>query len=277
MKCGYCNKKVDFPFKCSFCSIYYCEQHRLPENHNCPEMWQVKIRSSRTKEGVYQSVQKEHNYQYAEEPMFHYRYKVKAEDWTSSAEIIHLTAGALIIMVVGLAWNSVGLEWIYRIFLNPFSTFISAVIFTLIFLSHELAHKIVARQYGLWAEFRINLFGAVLTIISISMPLIKIIYPGAVHIVGPADRKIIGVSALAGPLTSIGIASVILSFILFYSEGISKLLINSAFLAIWIAVLNLVPVGIFDGAKVFLWNKTVWAISFIVAVMLMFAVLTFSI
>lgn len=35
-KCEYCEKEVLYPFKCSFCGFYFCTDHRLPENHDCP-------------------------------------------------------------------------------------------------------------------------------------------------------------------------------------------------------------------------------------------------
>ena len=35
-KCEYCGKEVDLPFECKFCGGYFCVEHRLPENHNCP-------------------------------------------------------------------------------------------------------------------------------------------------------------------------------------------------------------------------------------------------
>jgi len=45
------------------------------------------------------------------------------------------------------------------------------------FILHELAHKYVAQGYGLWAEFRLNMTGLLLTAISIVSP-IKFIAPG---------------------------------------------------------------------------------------------------
>jgi len=36
-KCEYCGKEVELPFKCNFCGNYFCLEHRLPENHNCPD------------------------------------------------------------------------------------------------------------------------------------------------------------------------------------------------------------------------------------------------
>lgn len=37
-KCEYCGKEVLYPFKCSFCGFYFCAEHRLPENHDCPNL-----------------------------------------------------------------------------------------------------------------------------------------------------------------------------------------------------------------------------------------------
>ena len=37
-KCEYCGKEVLLPFKCNFCGKYFCVEHRLPENHNCPNV-----------------------------------------------------------------------------------------------------------------------------------------------------------------------------------------------------------------------------------------------
>ena len=31
-----CNNKIKITnFKCSYCSIFHCDKHRLPETHNC--------------------------------------------------------------------------------------------------------------------------------------------------------------------------------------------------------------------------------------------------
>jgi 6-pyruvoyl-tetrahydropterin synthase len=36
-KCEYCGTEIDLPFKCNYCGKYFCEAHRLLENHNCSE------------------------------------------------------------------------------------------------------------------------------------------------------------------------------------------------------------------------------------------------
>lgn len=35
--CNYCLKSTPLPYRCNRCEGWYCESHRLPEYHNCPE------------------------------------------------------------------------------------------------------------------------------------------------------------------------------------------------------------------------------------------------
>ena len=272
MKCQYCGKNVDFPFRCSFCGMYFCGEHRLPENHNCPELWQAMVKQPSPEEKGSESASETRPPRTAGQPSFQYRYKVQRVGWTSSTELIHLAAGALIVMVVGLSWGSSGLDWVFRIFSDPFNTFVSAALFTFIFISHELAHKAVAKQFGLWAEFRLSALGAAFTLMTVPLNLIKIVSPGAMNIAGAADKKTIGITALAGPLTSIGLAGVLFGSFFLVHGSPAVLLIRSASLAIWIAVFNLIPLGILDGAKVFWWNKGAWAVSIASAVAVMMLV-----
>ena len=37
-KCQLCKKDVFMPFQCSYCGQYFCDEHRLPENHLCPNL-----------------------------------------------------------------------------------------------------------------------------------------------------------------------------------------------------------------------------------------------
>ena len=34
--CNYCLKPTPLPYRCYRCNGWYCESHRLPEQHNCP-------------------------------------------------------------------------------------------------------------------------------------------------------------------------------------------------------------------------------------------------
>jgi hypothetical protein len=50
-KCEYCGVEVNLPFQCNYCEKYFCEAHRLLENHSCPNA------PPRTPLGSYQSKQ----------------------------------------------------------------------------------------------------------------------------------------------------------------------------------------------------------------------------
>jgi len=150
---------------------------------------------------------------------------------------------------------------------GPMILLILVAVFTSVFLLHEIAHKLTAQHYGLWAEFRLSMFGALITLLSIVSP-IKLISPGAVMIAGPISKEMGGKTALAGPLTNI-ILSILFLFFAYPSSSFPKivLMLGAAFSA-WIAFFNLIPFGMLDGSKVFGWNRMVWVIVFITAVSL---------
>jgi Zn-dependent protease len=41
-----------------------------------------------------------------------------------------------------------------------------------------------------------------------------------------------------------------------------------AFYNAWIAIFNLIPIGVLDGYKVFFWNKKIWTFAFAASVVL---------
>jgi Zn-dependent protease len=173
----------------------------------------------------------------------------------SKTELKHLTIGALLVMAVGFT---------YFLSIGPDlpSLAILSVTFTLSFLLHELAHKFSAQYFNLWAEFRLTLQGALITLISIVLPF-KIISPGAVMIAGSGTRKTVGKTAIAGPITNI-----ILSTLCILIEPFISLFLIVAFINALLAVFNLIPFGVLDGLKIFRWNKIIWAVTFAAAVVL---------
>jgi Zn-dependent protease len=189
----------------------------------------------------------------------------------SSTEVRHLTISALLVSSVGLSMLGASLVRI-----GPEIVVVLVLLFTCAFLLHEIAHKIVAQRYGLWAEFRLTLLGALITLLSIVSPFFKIISPGAVMIAGTASKDSVGKTAVAGPLTNIifCVGSFALTLLLPQYSSFFQVALFTAFFNASIAVLNLIPIGILDGWKVFQWNKIVWALAFLSSVVLAIEIFT---
>lgn len=179
----------------------------------------------------------------------------------SNEEITHLTVAALLVIGIGLSME---------LFLNyGYAMLIAfAIILTASFLLHEIAHKIAAQREGLWAEFRLTLIGAILTIISIITPLFKIISPGAVMIAGLADTSRAGKISIAGPTTNMALSTMFIALTILFPQYITILALTAFFNA-WMAVFNLIPIGILDGFKVFKWDKKNWTLAFTVSLILL--------
>jgi Zn-dependent protease len=247
-KCQNCGTEVILPFKCSYCHGYFCAEHRLPENHACPEYWKVKAPREEAPSIFVGGTSTEPTYRYT----ITYPPRPTAKVfWFSTTELKHLILGALLVMGVGLSLIS---QSTY----SPEILIILAIAFTLSFLLHELAHKISAQHFGLWAEFRLTMQGALITLISIVLPF-KLISPGAVMIAGPMTKESAGKTGLAGPLTNI-ILSTVFTIITLTTQYTFLWFI--AWINAFMAVFNLIPFSVMDGLKVFGWNKMVWAIAF---------------
>jgi len=231
----------------------FCAEHRLPENHACPHIEKVKAPKVEASPFEYKVTYT------APRLLSRFRF--------SSTELRHLAISALLVSGVGLSMLGSSL-----MFAGYGIVIVLVVLFTLAFLLHEIAHKITAQRFGLWAEFRLTLFGSLITLLSVVSPFFKIIAPGAVMIAGAASKDIVGKTSLAGPLTNIafGTASLALTFLV-PSPFLEVAVFTAAFNA-FIAVLNLIPVGILDGWKVFSWSKVVWVFAFIPSLILLIAV-----
>jgi len=260
VKCQHCGTKEILPFKCPYCNGYFCAEHRLPENHECPEIWRA-----RAPREVAPRVIVESKTPYEYKVTFGPRPTTRTF-WFSPTEIKHLAISALLVTAVG--FSMVGFR--------SFRTEIligSALVFVSVFLLHEIAHKLAAQHYGLWAEFRLTTFGALITLVSIFSPFFKIVSPGAVMIAGSADKDTVGKTAVAGPATNLALSVVSFALYTYLSAPFSTVALLSAAFNAWIALFNLIPLGILDGWKVFSWDKIVWFIVFIASVAL--TILTF--
>jgi Zn-dependent protease len=181
----------------------------------------------------------------------------------------------------------------YTAFSNPealkITVFQSLIVVFFAFVCHELAHRVMARHYGYKARYRMWFPGLIIALLGSLLALI-FAAPGAVHIDmdmnAPDARKKLGASALAGPLMNMILAVVFAGLTVYFISVVQAMTLNDvSFTRIeptlnfiygilvigvqinaWMAVFNLLPIGQFDGFKVFLWNKVVWGISFAVSI-----------
>jgi predicted nucleic acid binding AN1-type Zn finger protein len=43
-KCAYCGDLTDMPFHCNYCKDPFCAEHRLPEEHRCVKLAQIRAK-----------------------------------------------------------------------------------------------------------------------------------------------------------------------------------------------------------------------------------------
>jgi Zn-dependent protease len=179
--------------------------------------------------------------------------RTKGKVFFSKTEVVHLTVAALLVAALGFS------PAIYGQGNMDLLVIVSAVLLTS-FFTHEIAHKAIAQKMGFWAEFRLTLVGAALTLLSVISTFIKIISPGAVMISGHTDAKSLGKISIVGPATNMVLAATCIcaAFLLPQYGWAFKL---GAIFNGWIVFFNLIPFGVLDGMKVFSWNKVVWTLA----------------
>jgi Zn-dependent protease len=262
MNCQKCGQETIMPFQCPYCGGQFCSEHRLPENHQCPRIGLAHAQKQEVVADVF--APKKNSYQFS--VSYGQPRNVKGRVYVSPTELKHLIPAALLIIAIGFSivfynnyfnsnyFTNVGWGWI--------EISIFAFLLTASFLIHEMAHKVTAQRNGLWAEFRLTTWGAVITLISVFTPL-RLISPGAVMIAGPAKRDEVGKISIAGPAVNLSISLIMLAAAsLTGSFPYYVLFLWIASFNAFIAVFNLIPFGILDGQKIFSWNKLVWAVAF---------------
>ena len=137
----------------------------------------------------------------------------------------------------------------------------------LAFTLHELAHKFVAQKKGLWAEFRAWPVGLLLAggLAVITKGGFVFAAPGATMISNirkspfgfssrSIDLKDMGIIGIAGPVVNIILTA---AFLPFAAMGF-QLAIVTAQVNAWLAIFNMIPISLLDGAKVWQWSKAIW-------------------
>lgn len=142
------------------------------------------------------------------------------------------------------------------------------------FLLHELAHKYVAIHFGAKAEYRAWNVGLLVAIVVAFFFRFIFAAPGAVYIFGKnVTLRENGLISLAGPLMNIVIGIIGLMIVAAYNgTNIAHVAGIVASINLYLAMFNLLPIFVLDGAKVFAWNKLVWALLFIPLFLILFFV-----
>ncbi|MFH1916589.1 MAG: metalloprotease [Nanoarchaeota archaeon] len=179
----------------------------------------------------------------------------------SSTELKHLA----------IAWIGISIAFGIVIAESPttegllLSMALAAVTVGIGFLFHELSHKFFAQRYRCLAEFRAN-FPMIIFAVIISFAGFVFAAPGAVMIFGRISKRQHGVIAMAGPLANVVLALLFMLPYLLIPSGMGHLVGLYGFrINAFLALFNLIPFGIFDGATVLKWNKGVFAGLIIIA------------
>lgn len=133
------------------------------------------------------------------------------------------------------------------------------------FVVHELGHKFTAQRYGLWSEYRMFPMGLLFALVMAAVGFL-IAAPGVTYIRGYVDTEQDGKISLAGPMTNIVLSIIGLAgCIVFNGNPIIILFYLLFVLNASLALFNLLPIGILDGAKVLKWDAGTWLICIIIA------------
>jgi Zn-dependent protease len=190
----------------------------------------------------------------------------------SKTEVQHLTQATL---ALSLALAFMSVQGIFGALAEPMMFIIGGIVYLIAlapaFLLHEIAHKVVARKYGCWAEFRASPSGLRFGVMLAAILGIVFMAPGAVMVAGHTTRSQFGKIALAGPVTNVVLWLLGLIAILL---GAAEFLVGEVILKPWLwgnavlALFNMLPFGPLDGKKIRTWSIPVFWIWLIICVSL---------
>ena len=180
----------------------------------------------------------------------------------AGGEIGEPVSWVLGILAVLVAW--VGFWGLF----HPLSYYVvwSATGILLGFLVHEAMHKYTARRYGFISEFVASMPWLTITILSSFLPF-RILAPGYVRILAirTYSPKQAVIATAAGPASNIALAAILLGVYTIVPGARIAAEVNA-----WLAFFNLLPIPPLDGSKIAEYDMRLWALLFIIAVVLMY-------
>ena len=184
-----------------------------------------------------------------------------------SKQEVHDLAKAWILL--SLAFAIYFSEGINLDFAFVMAFFVSLLTVGTAFIFHELGHKFLAQHYGCFAEFRA--FNGML-FFALVMSFFGIIFaaPGAVMISGPIGVRRNGKISALGPGINLVLAAIFLLANIFLKNPILNIITYYGFVVnSWLALFNMLPLPMFDGAKIWRWSRLVYLSMIIVAIIMM--------
>jgi len=130
------------------------------------------------------------------------------------------------------------------------------------FILHELAHKFVAMRYGFWAEYRLWVEGLIFAIITAALGFL-FVAPVAVYIHGEnISREQNGKISASGPATNLILAGLFFFLLYYFPSGelVTTIGVLGFYVNSFLAMINLIPISMLDGAKIIRWNPIIWVV-----------------
>jgi len=162
--------------------------------------------------------------------------------------------------------------------ISRFPFFLILVILTFFF--HEMAHKVTAMKFKCAAHYKMWPGGIILGLLFMFLN-VKFVAPGAVVIYpfafGRWGFKMVHLTVTEMGLISLSGIGVNLFFALIFRPLAGTFIFQGidffgslSWINAWLAMFNLLPVPPLDGSKIFMWKMWLWAVLFILSVMLVF-------
>ena len=279
-RCAVCGAEEFIPYTCRYCGGIHCVYHRLPENHECPNIEQARAPKPITR---------------AERRGPGATLRLLKTPRLSNISGTEFRALLTALAVLGLSFSIRHLYTIRSFTFPKIVEYLEIFLLTLVvigtgFLGHELAHKFTAQRYGCWAEFKLWTYGAVMALLFAVVSQGNFIFaaPGAVYIASRTsylgeglDRKTNGLVSVMGPIVNLiaalGFLAAMLGTIATFGVhglpvvGDFNFLFEGVAINLWLGAFNMLPIFILDGQKVYLWDRRIW---FFLAVPLWIAAFT---